>query len=67
MKTPGINDCEQLDANPRIDLYAARKICYVLSEIEKEYKKMPPLEFINMDIFKVLAKIRNSLSDGELT
>ena len=64
LKTPGVNDCEQLDTNPKIDLYASRKICYVLSEIEREYNKVPPLEYINMDVFKVLSRMRNSLTGG---
>jgi len=66
LKTPGVNDAEQMDSHPKVDLYAFRKISYVLSEIEKEYKTIPPIEFINMDVFKVLAKIRNSLSGNEL-
>ncbi|MBS1531286.1 MAG: hypothetical protein JSU01_13350 [Bacteroidetes bacterium] len=65
LKTPGLNDCEQLDSNQPIDAYASRKICYVLSEIEREYQSVPALEFINMDIFKVLAKMGPSLSDSE--
>lgn len=66
LKTPRLNDGEQLDSNPKIDLHAFRKICFVLSEIEKEYKTIPPLAFINMDVFKVLSRISNSLSGNEL-
>jgi len=54
-KTHSVNDCERLDDNPRLDTRVLKMICDVISQIEKEYKKIPPLEFINMDIFKILA------------
>ena len=62
-KTHGIDNCEQLDDNARLDPEAFKLICDVISEIEKEYKKTPPLEFINMDIFKILAQKRNSRNE----
>ncbi|MGZ3776801.1 MAG: hypothetical protein ACXVI9_04240 [Mucilaginibacter sp.] len=55
-KTYGIDDCEQLDDNPRLDPDTFKTICEVISEIEKGYKKVPPLEFINMDIFNIIVK-----------
>ena len=64
-KTHGVDDCEQLDENKKLDPKAFKVICDVISEIEKEYKKMPPIEFINMDIFKILARKRNSLSESD--
>jgi hypothetical protein len=65
-KTHGVNDCERLDDNLGLDAKALKKICDVISEIEKEYKKKPPLEFINMDIFKILSgrHIRNNTDQG---
>ena len=54
-KTPSVSDCERLDDNPRLNAKVLKKICDVISEIEKEYKKIPPLDFINMDIFKILS------------
>jgi hypothetical protein len=34
-------------------------MCEVITEIEKEYKKTPPLEFINMDVFNILVRVKN--------
>lgn len=62
-KTLNMHDCEQLDGNPPIEAQAFSAICSVISEIEKEYKKMPPIEYINMDIFNILARYRNSNYD----
>lgn len=62
-KTLTMHDCEQLDSNPQIDVQAFSAICSVISEIEKEYKKTPPLEYINIDIFNILARYRNSNYD----
>jgi hypothetical protein len=28
----------------------------VITQVEKEYKKAPPMEFINMDVFNILFK-----------
>jgi hypothetical protein len=62
-KTLSMNDCEQLDNNPQIDIQELSVICSVISEIEKEYKKTPPLEYINIDIFNILAGYRNANYD----
>lgn len=56
MKTPRANDCEQLDGNPRIEAQAFKRICEVITAVEKGYKATPPLELINIDIFNVLAQ-----------
>ncbi|HEY9002873.1 MAG TPA: hypothetical protein VIM89_16080 [Mucilaginibacter sp.] len=56
LKTLGIEDCEQLDNNSRLDSEVLYKICEVITQVEKEYKKAPPLEFINMDVFNILLK-----------
>jgi len=56
LKTHGLNDCEQLDSNPGLKPEALEKICHVISEIEKEYKKTPPLEYINIEVFTILAR-----------
>jgi hypothetical protein len=52
-----------VDSNPQIDMQALSAICSVMSEIEKEYKKTPPLEYINIDIFNILARYRNANYD----
>jgi hypothetical protein len=59
LKANRINDCEQLDTNPALGPEILEKICDVISAIEKDYKKTPPLELINIDIFNILMK------DGE--
>ena len=64
-KTHGVNDCEQLDDNPKLDPETFNTICEVITEIEKEYKKTPPMEFINMDVFNILVKARNPRFDDE--
>jgi hypothetical protein len=56
LKTHSTNDCEQLDGNPRLEPEVFARICHVISEIEKGYKKTPPLENINIDIFNLLEK-----------
>jgi len=56
LKTLGIEECEQLDNNSRLDAEILDKICEIITQVEKEYKKAPPLEFINMDIFNILFK-----------
>ena len=58
-KTLGLNDCEQLDSNPKLDIEIFDTMCEVITEIEREYKKIPPLEFINMDIFNILVRVKN--------
>ncbi|HVV54679.1 MAG TPA: hypothetical protein VHC47_05125 [Mucilaginibacter sp.] len=59
MKTPSANDCEQLDANPGIEKNAFKRICDVITAIEREYNTTPPLELINIDIFNMLARDTN--------
>lgn len=56
LKTLGIEECEQLDNNSRLDPEVLDKICEVITQVEKEYKRVPPLEFINMDVFNILFK-----------
>lgn len=59
IKTLGMNDCQHLDTHPMIDQPTYDKICDVITLIEKEYKKTPPIEYINMDIHNVLVKMKN--------
>lgn len=56
LKTLGAEECEQLDSNSRLAPEVLGKICEVITQVEKEYKKAPPLEFINMDVFNILFK-----------
>ena len=56
LKTLGTKECEQLDNNSRLDVEVLDKICEVITQIEREYKKAPPLEYVNMDIFNILFK-----------
>ena len=59
IKTLGVNDCEHLDNHPFIDQGIYDKICDVITAIEKEYKKTPPIEFINIEIHNILVKMKN--------
>lgn len=54
LKTIGIEECEQLDSNSHLDTEVLVMICEVITRIEKEYKRAPPLEYINMDVFNIL-------------
>jgi hypothetical protein len=54
LKTLGMEECEQLDNNSRLDPEILDKICHIITQVEKEYKKAPPLEFINMDVYNIL-------------
>ena len=56
LKTLGIEECEQLDNNSRLDSEILDKICEIITQVEKEYKKAPPLEYINMDVYNILFK-----------
>jgi len=58
LKSLGSNDCEQWDNNASLNPDILHKICSVITEIEKEYKKIPPLEFINLDVFDILERQR---------
>lgn len=59
MKTPAKKDCEQLDHRPPLEQSVLRLICEVISEIERDYKKTPPLEFVNLDVFRILERIKH--------
>jgi hypothetical protein len=56
LKTLGIEECEQLDNNSRLDAEVLDKICEVITQVEHQYKKAPPIEYINMDVFNILFK-----------
>ena len=56
LKTPGSSDCEQLDSNEHLNPEVFEKMCQVLTEVEKQYKKTPPLEYINIDVSNILFK-----------
>ena len=56
LKTLGTQECEQLDNNSRLDTSVLNKICEVITLVEKQYKKAPPLEYINMDVFNIFFK-----------
>lgn len=58
-KTFSRNDCQQLDSNPKLSPEIFNTMCEVITEIEKEYNKTPPLEFINMDVFNILVNTKN--------
>jgi hypothetical protein len=57
-KSPGHNDCEQLDSNLRLDGKVLDEISSVITEIELHYPKRPALELINAEISGILARIR---------
>lgn len=65
LKTLNGSDCEQLDSNPRIAPDIFTKICNTILEVEKEYKKTPPLELINIEIFKILLRLRDPDPDED--
>jgi hypothetical protein len=58
-KTTGLNDCEQLDTNPKLEKGLLNEICRVISEIENKFKKRPSIEIINNEIFGILGRMRN--------
>lgn len=57
-KSPGMNDCEQLDDNPPFEPAILEEICVIITEVEKEFKKGPSLEFLNLEIFRKLTERR---------
>jgi hypothetical protein len=57
-KTIGINDCQQLDANLKLENELFNELCEILTEIELEYQRNPSTDFINQQIFKILGRIR---------
>jgi hypothetical protein len=60
-KTTGVPDCEQLDTNPPLERGMLKEIGEVMSEIELQHKKRPPLEQLNHEIFKIIARLRAKL------
>ena len=62
LKTIGTKECEQLDNNTSLDAGILDKICEVITLVEKQYKKAPPLEYINMDVFNILFKDDNIIA-----
>ena len=57
-KSPGIDDCEQLDSNPPLKTTVMKEICAILTEIENEPKKRLSLAWINERIFAIIGKLR---------
>ena len=58
-KSIEVNDCEQLDPNPPLEVEVFENICKVITEIEKHYKRAPVIKDINLDIFNILIKAEN--------
>jgi hypothetical protein len=65
-KTVGVDDCKQLDNNALLDAGLLNEICGVIIEIEKKYKKMPSLQAVNTEVFKILGRIRNPVLKSSL-
>ena len=65
-KSFGENDCEQLDTNPHLNTEIFNAMCDVITKIEKEYNKTPPLENINIDVFNILLRAENQKYDEYL-
>jgi len=63
-KTPGLNDCRQLDSHPPVSPPMLNELCEVITEIELKYKIRPALEYINREIFLILARMRNTSRIG---
>lgn len=59
-KTFGVDDGVQVDTNPTLAPEMLHEMSNVLTEIELKYKKRPPLEFFNREIFSSLIRHRNS-------
>jgi hypothetical protein len=57
-KSPGCNDCEQLDGNLRLATKVLDEICLLITESELHYRKRPALELMNVEIGGILARIR---------
>jgi len=57
-KSPGINDCEQLDSNPTLDSGMIDEICIILSEMENDRKKGLSLASINKQIFAIRGRMK---------
>jgi len=59
-KSIGLDDCVQLDANPAIEPDIFGNMCLVITEIENEYKRVPAIEVINLNIHQILLKAQNA-------
>lgn len=66
-KSIGVNNCEQLDSNPLLHADVLKEICEVITEIEKGHQKKPSLEFLNMEIFRILGRMRDPMLKLSLT
>jgi hypothetical protein len=59
LKSLGMHNCEQLDSKARLNEDVIHTMCKVITTIESDYKKTPPLEFINFDIYSQLVRLQN--------
>jgi hypothetical protein len=59
LKSLGMYNCEQLDNKGRLETEVMETMCRVITTIESDYKKAPPLEFINFDIYSQLVRLQN--------
>jgi hypothetical protein len=66
-KLTGVNNCKQLDNNPLLHADILKEICEVITEVEKGHQKRPSLEFLNMEIFRILARRRDPMLKLSLT
>ena len=57
-KSPGVDDCEQLDSHPALANEVIVEICVILTEIENEHKKGSSLARINQQIFTIRGKMK---------
>jgi len=58
-KSLGIEDCEQLDNHQKLEAGIFKRMCDVITAIEIEYKRIPPIQYINLDIFNILVRADN--------
>lgn len=58
-KTLGINDCKQLDCHTALDKVVLDELCSIITEIELAYQSRPSLTLINLNIFRILGRLRN--------
>ena len=54
-KSLGINDCMQLDSQPKLIRALLDEMCELLTRFELLYLDYPALEWINLEIIKALA------------
>jgi hypothetical protein len=57
-KTIGIEDCTQIDSRPALDHALLLEICDIMTRFEVTYQQYPSLEFINVEIIRMLEQIR---------